>query len=75
MHNDFSELLQILEQIEDLVTTELSRIPGVVKPETGSTKKYPSDRLAELRRQFFQTIHKIQTNVILISTRERTAMP
>ncbi|HEX3856506.1 MAG TPA: hypothetical protein VHY30_04320 [Verrucomicrobiae bacterium] len=67
VHNDFSELLQILGQIEDLVTTEISRIPGVIKTEADSQKKCPSDRLAELRRQFFQTIHKIQTNVILIS--------
>ena len=70
VHVDFAELLPILGNIEDLVTAEIVRIPGTPVPENGACKKCPTDRLVELRRQFYETIHRIQTKVVLISPRK-----
>jgi hypothetical protein len=66
VHSDFSDLLPILGQIEDLVTGELSKVPGIAKSEalTQQIKQTPQDHFADLRREFFQTIHKVQTKAV-----------
>ena len=66
IHTDFSALLPIRNDIQDLVTNELCKIPGVANQNVEREDLLsPDARLAELRRKFFQTIHKIQTRVIL----------
>jgi hypothetical protein len=60
VHAGFKNLLPVLGQVEDLVTTELTKIPGASKSQLSNSqnKKPPCDQLAELRRQFFATIQK-----------------
>jgi hypothetical protein len=61
VHEDFDQLLDIRNAIQDLITTELSKIPGVAAGSADEAPaKHPADRLGELRRKFFQSIHKIQ---------------
>jgi hypothetical protein len=69
IHDDFNDLIQIRNDIEDLVTVELEKIPGMPRQEANALRN-PEQRLAELRRDFFQTIHKTETKVLLNSTHE-----
>ena len=73
IHQDFMGLTDIRNEIEDLVTNELGKIPGIAQQAANVTN--PEHRLAELRRRFFQTIHQIQTKVILNSTHELDSPP
>lgn len=68
VHSDFAKLLPIFSQIEDLVTNELIKLQGIVRADNG--QRSPADRLADLRRQFFQTIHSIQREAVLVNPKQ-----
>jgi len=70
IHGEFQELVQVRNDIQDLYTDELSKIPGISKSAAIASQngKKPDEQLAELRKKFFQTIHRIHTKVLLDET-------
>jgi hypothetical protein len=61
VHEDFNQLSDIRNAIQDLITAELYKIPGVAAGASSQAPAIePADKLGELRRSFFQSIHQIQ---------------
>lgn len=73
--NDFKGLQKILSQIEDTVTEEYQRIPGLQKANGGKIKKDALDSFRDLRKKFLDQIHAAQMKVVTGSNGSKACGP
>jgi hypothetical protein len=65
VNKEFSALLPIMEEVEDLVINALATIQvNTDIPGNSRQKKLAEEQLAEFRGKFLKTIHEIQTKVV-----------
>jgi len=61
---EFAPVGTVLSQIEDFVTGEYARIPGLTDGKASAAQKSAADQFRDLRQQFFRALHEGQKRLV-----------